>query len=190
MVSELSDRAGAILDAAEAAIQHVGYNGLSFRDLATEVGIKSASVHYHYPTKAALGVAVTRRYTARLGDRLVEIAARQASPERQLGDYAALFRLTLQGEGRMCLGGMLAAEADAVPPEVREEIGRFIDANVRWVADVIAPLMAAPPSGEVTRARAAAIFAMLEGAMLVARGSGDRTRFDAIEGQVVAMASR
>lgn len=32
-------------------MQTRGYNGLSFRELAKEVGIKSASIHYHFPTK-------------------------------------------------------------------------------------------------------------------------------------------
>ena len=28
-----------------------GFHGFSFRDLAADVGIKSASVHYHFPIK-------------------------------------------------------------------------------------------------------------------------------------------
>ena len=59
-----------ILDAAETMIQSQGYNGFSFREIADQVGIKSASVHYHFPTKADLGAAVARRYTDRFLDQL------------------------------------------------------------------------------------------------------------------------
>jgi len=52
----------AILKAAEARIRRNGFHGFSFRDLAEDVGIKSASVHYYFPTKADLGVSLMRNY--------------------------------------------------------------------------------------------------------------------------------
>jgi TetR/AcrR family transcriptional repressor of nem operon len=36
-----------ILSAARKVAQAHGYGGLNFRDLAAEVGIKAASIHYH-----------------------------------------------------------------------------------------------------------------------------------------------
>lgn len=53
----------ALMAAAKATVQARGYNALSFRELAKEVGIKSASVHYHFPTKGDLGAALARRHT-------------------------------------------------------------------------------------------------------------------------------
>jgi DNA-directed RNA polymerase specialized sigma24 family protein len=44
--------AESIMDAARAMVQARGYNGLSFRELAKEVGVKSASVHYHFRPRA------------------------------------------------------------------------------------------------------------------------------------------
>jgi AcrR family transcriptional regulator len=52
------------MDLAEAHIRSAGYGGFSFRDLAAEIGIKSASVHHHFPTKATMTAAVARRYGA------------------------------------------------------------------------------------------------------------------------------
>ena len=52
----------AILSSAEARMRRGGFHGFSFRDLAADVGIKSASVHYHFPTKADLGVNLMRNY--------------------------------------------------------------------------------------------------------------------------------
>ena len=59
-----------ILDAAEKRARMAGYHGFSFRDVAEDVGIKSSSVHYHFPTKGDLCEALARRYTVRAADRL------------------------------------------------------------------------------------------------------------------------
>ena len=52
-----TDTKQTILEAARRVVQSRGYNALSFRELAKEVGIKSASIHYHFPTKGDLGAA-------------------------------------------------------------------------------------------------------------------------------------
>ena len=58
--NQVSEGAERILDAAKAMIRTQGFNGFSFREV-----VKSSSVHYHFPTKAELGSAATRRYTER-----------------------------------------------------------------------------------------------------------------------------
>ena len=47
----MSDIKTAIMDAAERRMQAGGFGGFSFREIASDVGIKSSSVHYHFPTK-------------------------------------------------------------------------------------------------------------------------------------------
>jgi len=47
----MSDIKTAILNAAERRMQFGGFGGFSFREIAADVGIKSSSVHYHFPTK-------------------------------------------------------------------------------------------------------------------------------------------
>lgn len=61
------DRATAeqTLDAAENRVRRFGHNGVSFRELAEDVSVKSASVQYHFPAKADLGVALVKRYRER-----------------------------------------------------------------------------------------------------------------------------
>ena len=53
------DSATQILDIAERRMRQTGYNAVSYRDIAAEMGIKSASLHYHFPKKADLGAALT-----------------------------------------------------------------------------------------------------------------------------------
>ncbi len=172
-----------ILDAAQRITQTVGYNGLSFRDVASAVGIKSASVHYHFPTKGHLGAAIARRYTDGLAAHLAQIDAAHADPRAALAAYVSTIRTALGEGGKMCLGGMLAAETDAIPAEVQAEVRRFIDANTGWLAGTLARLTGRTAEDSDVRDHALALFAALEGAMMMARGAGDSSRFDAITAQ-------
>jgi TetR/AcrR family transcriptional repressor of nem operon len=162
----MSDKATEIMDAAEWRIREGGYNGFSFRDIAADVGIKSASVHHHFPTKAALAAAVARRYTERF-------EAAVAGADGGVAAWRAAFRKALGEDGRMCLCGVLGAEGGVLPPEVAAEAKRFFARGV----DALARIQGEPT---VERRQAAlGILATLEGAMLLARTLGDPAVFDA-----------
>ena len=111
------------MDLAEAHIRDAGYGGFSFRGLAAEIGIKSASMHHHFPTKAILAAAVARRY----GDRFLATVAPRPNEtgEDAISAYRSAFREALERDGRMCLCGVLGAEAGVLPPEVVQEIQSF-----------------------------------------------------------------
>jgi TetR/AcrR family transcriptional repressor of nem operon len=166
-----------IMDAARATVQAHGYNGLSFRDLAAEVGIKSASVHYHFPTKSDLGAAIARRYTETARADLDDLLARNPDPALCLTRYTAIFRRALENDNRMCLCGILAAEYDDLPDAVKVEVSAFADVNVAWLAKVLALV-----PGRIGRAdeEALAIFAAIGGAQLAARSRNDVAVYDAI----------
>lgn len=166
-----------IMGVARAMVQAHGYNALSFRDVAQAVGVKSSSVHYHFPTKGDLGAALARRYADEAE------AALQALSD-SLGDLAAcfeiytgIFRAALADDNRMCLCGIMSAEHDDLPAEVRAEVDRFTEINLRWL-DVA---LAGRPGREASplREQAVAVFAAIEGAQLVARGRGDIALYDA-----------
>lgn len=161
----MTGRAEAILNAAEIRIRDAGYNGFSFRDLATDVGVKSSSVHFHFPTKEALVAAVVRRYVERLEAALDEEEAAGAAP---VAAWRTIFRRALINDGRMCLCGVLATEIEGLPPEVAEEARRFFTRGVDRLVN----------SGAVGKADAIRIFAMLEGAMVMAKALDDPDSFD------------
>jgi TetR/AcrR family transcriptional repressor of nem operon len=119
----MNETAERLMDLAEARIREAGYRGFSFRDLAAEIGIKSASVHHHFPTKAGMAAAVARRY----GDRFFEVVARRhdESGDDVIAIYRSAFRSAIERDGRMCLNGVLGAEAGGLPPEVVAEIEMF-----------------------------------------------------------------
>ncbi|MFS8113145.1 TetR/AcrR family transcriptional regulator [Rhizobium jaguaris] len=177
MAKTKSDMREAVMAAAKAAVQAHGYNALSFRELAKDVGIKSASVHYHFPTKGALGAALARRYTEDGATYLDELLVKSQDPKWCMDRYAEVFRAALANENRMCLCGIMSAELDDLPPEVRSEVDNFAAMNVAWLARVLK--LANPDAAEhVLNEHAMAIFAAIEGAQLIARGCRDIAIYD------------
>lgn len=164
----MTSKAEEIMDVAEDLARSHGYNAFSFRDLATRVGIKSASVHYHFPTKADLGAALARRYT----DRFIEALNGAIEPTDTaleiIQRYAAAYHRALVEDGRMCLCGLFAAEVDTLPEPVVGEVKRFFEVNINWLKDALRrdPQVR---SEEDLAADATFILTMLQGAMLVGR---------------------
>jgi TetR/AcrR family transcriptional repressor of nem operon len=77
----------------------------------------------------------------------------------------------------MCLSGIMSAELDDLPEEVRREIDRFPRMNIAWIARVLVTTM--PSASEEERnARAMAIYAAIAGAQLIARGRNDISVYD------------
>jgi TetR/AcrR family transcriptional repressor of nem operon len=181
------DTATRILDAAERLVQLRGFNGFSYADIAGELGLTTAGLHYHFPSKAALGEALIRRYAARFGEALAAIDADRADAREKLDAYAALYADVLRGR-RMCLCGMLAAEFQTLPKPMRTAVVLFFDENEAWLAGVLEEGRAEGTfrfPGSATDA-AQAILSGLEGAMLVARPYGDVGRFQTAAGALLA----
>jgi TetR/AcrR family transcriptional repressor of nem operon len=185
-VPEFSAAATAILDVAERLAQTKGYNGFSYADIAAELGVTKASLHYHFPSKEALGRALIERYGVVFAGALETIDKSAAKPQQRLRRYVALYDSVMRND-RMCLCGMLAAEYSTLPASMQAALKRFFDMNERWLAQV---LQEGRKSGslafkESASERANMILAALEGAMLVARSYGDPRRFRVTAGHVL-----
>jgi TetR/AcrR family transcriptional regulator, transcriptional repressor for nem operon len=179
-----------ILDIAERLVQTRGYNGFSYADISSELGVTKASLHYHFAGKAELGEAIIERYADRFRERLAEIDASGADAPTKLEEYAEIYAGVLR-EQRMCLCGMLAAEYETLPAPMREAIVRFFDESETWLAHVLdegrdaGSLTLPGPANEEARA----IVDGLEGALLVARPFGDVHRFEATAARLLARLS-
>jgi TetR/AcrR family transcriptional repressor of nem operon len=168
----------AVLAAAKKAAQAHGYSGLNFRDLGEEVGIKSASIYYHFRSKADLGAAVAKRYWEDAAAVLETIAAESAHPLASLHRYPETFRQSLERDNRLCLGSFLGAEYDDLPDEVKEQVQAFADVQVAWLSKQL--VAAKVVSAEQSEGRARAIYAAVAGAQLMARSRADIKLFDAL----------
>jgi TetR/AcrR family transcriptional repressor of nem operon len=168
----------AILAAAKRTAQAHGYGGLNFRDLAEQVGIKAASIYYHFPSKADLGAAVARRYWEDTASGLEAMLADFVDPVRCLHEYPNIFRKSLESDNRMCLCSFMAAEYDDLPNAVKAEVQSFADVNVAWLSKLLSA--AAVVNAGESEQRARAIFAAVAGAQLMARSRSDVSLFDSL----------
>jgi len=181
------DIATRILDVAERLAQVRGFNGFSYADIAAELGITKAALHYHFASKADLGEALIDRYAARFSDALAAIDAAASAPPAKLRGYAELYADVLRNQ-RMCLCGMLAAEYPTLPGAMRASVVSFFDDNETWLQQV---LEEGRGDGSLqfsgsTRDVARMIISCLEGAMLVTRPYGDIPRFQDAAANLVA----
>ena len=166
------------MEAARLTVQDLGYSGLSFRELAKDVGIKSASIHYYFETKGALGAALASRYTAHYAEVLEGLLADGLDVEACMARYTDVFADTLRNGNRMCLAGILSAERNELPDEVRAEVVKYGEMNERWLERVLAMRTSAKPAEGRRCARA--IYAAVQGAQLIAHSRNDVSVFEEI----------
>jgi len=160
----MTDMNNAIMDAAERRIRAGGFNGFSFREIAVDVGVKSSSVHYHFPTKENLAAAVVRRYTEQVEQLIDKELETDPNPARV---WARAFRGTLQSKDQMCPCIVLGSTSRDLPPEVAVEVRHFFKmCQTKMVK-----------SG-LTSKEAAELLSTITGAMVLATALDDNAAYD------------
>jgi TetR/AcrR family transcriptional regulator, transcriptional repressor for nem operon len=176
-----------ILDIAERLVQTRGFNGFSYADIAASLRVTKASLHYHFPAKAALGKRLIERYEANFLTALEAIDRACVDSREKLRRYVAIYADVLR-DNRMCLCGMLAAEFATLPKAMKAEMKHFFDENERWLTAVLeqgrqtGQLKFTGAAYEVARA----LVGSLEGAMMLARSYGEVSRFQAVADRLLA----
>lgn len=162
-----------ILDTAMQMVQMRGYNAFSYADVSDVVGIRKASIHYHFPTKSHLGQALVRRYREDLRQSLQKLQAENSELRAQLLGLAEIFEARLQNRC-LCLGGILSASMLTLPADVQKEVRSFFAEISAWAADIIKQgcdagtfSCSAPPEIE-----AQVLLANIMGAQTIARAAG------------------
>lgn len=152
----------------------MGYNAVSFRDLADGLGIKSASVHYHFRQKEDLGLALVERYRLGFFEALEGRCGSGDTPQQKVSALIETYRSALQDADTICLCGMLGAESSGLPQPLASAVAGFFRANIDWLEKV---LPADWPADKRTR-NAVRIVATLQGAMMLANSLKQPDLFD------------
>lgn len=182
------DTRTALLDCAEAAVRSRGYDAFSYADLAEGVGIRKASVHHHFPTKADLATALVDRYVERLMGVLAAGEEQHGDAASRLRTYLDANRDALDGGSKTCLCVAFSLGAETLDPIVLAKVNAFNEAAAQWLSGTF--LMGASdgtihdvgdPDEEGT-----ACLALLVGAQLLAKAARDVARFDAATKRLTA----
>jgi TetR/AcrR family transcriptional repressor of nem operon len=180
-----------ILDTAQELIQRVGVNAMSYQDISETVGIRKASIHYHFPTKDDLVAVLLDRYNDYFLRLVDGIIAQPDSAEIKLRRYCSLFEATLSsGDGdKACLYGMVGAELATLKHSLAERVTAFYHHNEERLIQILNQGKESGDFGFVgdVRAMAMLIFSLLEGGFLVARAHGGATQYRTLVEQLMRL---
>jgi TetR/AcrR family transcriptional repressor of nem operon len=178
-----SSTAEDILRTARSLITLGGYNGFSYADISAEVGIRKASIHHHFPTKADLVAKLVSQYRK-------EAQAGMAGLERHFPDSLDLLRAYTgywescftDSSDPFCVCALLAGQLPSIPEEVAVEVRAHFHTLSAWVASI---LERGAEQGHFRLESPAAVeaeifIATVHGAMVSARAYGDGKIFGAI----------
>ena len=114
------DTSEEILNAAEELLQRRGYNAFSYHHIAVQLGVRNAAIHYHFPAKEDLGVALVKRYQDRFRQ-WSRVTDQLECPWKRLQAYFQTYLDFLQADCKCCPGGVLGTEFHAIPEAMREQ---------------------------------------------------------------------
>lgn len=182
-----------ILELVEDLVMRRGYNAISYQDVADGIGIRKASVHYHFPNKADLGEAVIDAYLAKMQSVAAPLEDMKSTQfAAALEDFLSMFTSVAEQGDKVCLAGILGAEFETLPEPVQQKVRAFYGAGRNWLAALLA---AGRDAGVFSFEgdpgdRAWSLFSMLEGALIIRRAMKDEAALDAAVSEVRAHIAR
>ncbi len=183
-MDEKIDTKKQILDIAEDLLLDRGYNGFSYKDIAGALNFKNASIHYHFPKKTDLGVAVIQRARNRFQKWAGSLDSKDLPSLKKLDEFCLLFKKFVE-EKQVCLGGALETDFKTLPEEMQEETRRFISNVSQWLENLLAQ---GKKKGELNfpgtaKDQALLIMASLQGVIQIVRVTSPSS-FDATVKQI------
>ena len=166
-----------LLSEAERLVRTRGFDAMSFADLATAADIRKASVHYHFPTKADLAAKMIARYRAEVEAELEAIAGNSTTSSSRAHAFLQLYSDALQQGEAVCLCVAMSAGKNSFDANTLAELGRFQDMTIQWLTSMFAINDGTIAHVQDPTEEAQALFALVEGAQLVARSHSDVSKF-------------
>ncbi|MBX2907807.1 MAG: TetR/AcrR family transcriptional regulator [Taibaiella sp.] len=123
-----------IVALADDLIRDRGINAFSFADISEEMGIKNASVHYYFPTKSSLCLAVIKRQQVAL-EEMISLAKKSAPLDR-LEQYMSIYDRSKEAD-RVCLVGSLAPDLHTLNEDIRVALKEVAARILEWVTEIL-----------------------------------------------------
>lgn len=178
------DTREAILNAAEELLQRRGFNAFSYQHISVQLGIRNAAIHYHFPSKEDLGVALVRRFRQTFRDWAEEIALKESDAWSRLSGLFLIYRsYLLAGQVRLCPVGVLGSEFEAIPEPMRQEARLLVRENYEFLVET---LTLGREQGSLRypgdpRAKAVEVGAVIQGALQIARMVGPQRFYQVLD---------
>ena len=184
-MKRLNDTREQIMDRAAQLLTSRGFNGFSYRDISSHLGVKNAAIHYHFPAKTDLALALIDEYRKVLRKGTSEFMAYGGSALEQLEGFFAFTTKQCHVGRCICPFGAFSVDYNELPEELRKSTQLFMDETIKWLTTV---MEVGRDSGEFdfngnARARALMVLTSLQGARQLARIHGIELLEDVV-GQV------
>ena len=171
-----------ILDLAEELLQERGFNAFSYQHIAERLGVKNAAIHYHFPSKGELGVALVARYEERFQAFAAQVDEEEADAGKRLDRYLGIAVSYLRHGTRICPLGVLEAEFHTISEPMQEAVQALDKAMRTWLEQI---LLAGQAAGQFefrgsAHDKALLLTATVQGALQIARVAGPKTFFSTL----------
>ncbi|WP_219838402.1 TetR/AcrR family transcriptional regulator [Paenibacillus sp. R14(2021)] len=167
----MENRKTQILDLTMKLIREKGYVAISYDDLAKQLGVTKASIHYHYEKKEDLGVAVAERLYYNLQNLSAFLRESSLNAEEKLSHYFKR-KVEVSGTG-ICPISSLQADFESIPETLRQKVQEVSEFELSILEEI---LREASDSGimkhEDVESVALAVLSCLKGAMQYKRALG------------------
>jgi TetR/AcrR family transcriptional regulator, transcriptional repressor for nem operon len=162
-----------ILDIAQKIVRNRGYSAFSYADISEQIGIRKASIHYHFPAKDELVRQLVRRYRENMALTCDRIARSKSTFRQRLLEFVALYREGLE-DGQICLCSMLTADFSVLTPAIQEELHLYFQETEGWLSALLQ--RGYQLNTQLANLEAKGLIAILQGAQLIARTHEDSTK--------------
>lgn len=171
-----------ILDIAETLLQELGYNAFSYQNISSELGLKNAAIHYHFPSKSDLGNAIIERFIARFITWRDQHTRKGTDPVSLINGYFAITANFVRNGGKVCPMGVLETEFNAISENMQNSLRQFDSLIRSFVSDALEKgrqqgLLHFDGKAED---KGLVITASLQGGLQIARVAGPRAFFATI----------
>ncbi len=137
-MEEPKDTKVEILDLAENLLRNRGFNGFSYAHISSALSVKNAAIHYYFPSKADLGVAVIRRARERFAQWTQEQGIVSQTPAKNLEAFFRRYLNFLEAGQQVCLGGALETDFKTLPSAMQVETKKLATEILAWLEGILA----------------------------------------------------
>jgi TetR/AcrR family transcriptional repressor of nem operon len=181
-MARISDTREQIMDRAADLLTTKGFNGFSYRDISMPMGVKNAAIHYHFPSKTDLGLALVEQFHHILRSGTAEFMAYGGKALPQLKGLFSYTQHQVSCGNSLCPIGAMSVEFEDLPDEVKKTLKDLHTDTSNWLTRVLETGRAQDEfqfEGDA-EARALTMLAALQGARQIARFRGAEVLTDVI----------
>ncbi|AMQ08470.1 TetR/AcrR family transcriptional regulator [Sporosarcina sp. FSL K6-1540] len=168
----MENRKSQIIELALRNIREKGYLSFSYDDLAKELGVTKASIHYHFMKKEDLGLAVCTKLKEGLEKSYLNIDQAQINSEDKPWEFISR-RANQIGNNEVCPISSLQADYNFLPIAMQESVQQLSQMEIDYLKKLLDVLKEEGKLTHDTGALAALLISSIKGALQYRRVVGE-----------------